>query len=128
MERINMKFTKRQIDLLKKQEIVVLSTVDANNYPRAIFVVPSRVEEERIIISDVKMEITIGNVLDNKNVFIAAFDKEFEYLLKIKGVANYQTSGDLFDDIYKFETNRGYIPKGIITVDITDVAEVIEDD
>mgnify|MGYP003966598591 CR=1 FL=1 len=47
-----MKLSKKQISLLKKRKIVVLSSADLKGKPRSIFVEVNKVSSDEIIITD----------------------------------------------------------------------------
>ena len=48
-----------QVQNIINAEKVIFSTADKNGKPRSIWVVPSRVEKDRIIVSNIQMEKTI---------------------------------------------------------------------
>ena len=54
------KLSNKEIEEIKNNEWIILST-SLNNKPRAIVVMPSRVENNRIILSNIQMSKTIDN-------------------------------------------------------------------
>lgn len=119
----NMELTKKQLDLLRKGKIVVLATSSTDGTPRAIFVEINKVENNKIIITDNEMEITRKNLLENENVFILAFKKDYNYCLKVSGKAEYYSEGKYFDFVKNLEANKDHDPKGAVVITIKEVAE-----
>lgn len=118
-----MKLTEKQSDLLNRRKIVILATSSLDGKPRAIFVEVNQAGENKIIITDNEMEITRKNLLENKNVFISAFEDDHRYGLKIAGEAEYHTKGEYFDFVRNSETNKNYSPKGAIVITIKEIVE-----
>ena len=48
-----------EVELIKNNEWVILSTANRENKPHCIIVMPSLVENNRIVISNIQMEETI---------------------------------------------------------------------
>ena len=117
-----MKLTEKQLDLLNRRKIVVLATSNLENKPRAIFVEVNQVKDDKIIITDNEMKTTRKNLLENKNVFILAFEEDYHYGLKILGEVEYHTEGEYFDFVKNLETNKDFSPKGAIAITIKEIA------
>jgi uncharacterized pyridoxamine 5'-phosphate oxidase family protein len=123
-----MKLTDRQIDFITENENIFFATADADGWPRAIPVVPSVIEADRIIISDMQMKTTSENVKANQKVFIYSTDKEMRNFMKISGAAEYVSGGDLFDSVRELESKRCELaPRGIIIVKIKDAIQGSEE-
>lgn len=120
-----MKLTETQKSVMTKKDLVMLSTAK-DNQPRTVFMCPSRIEDDRMIFSDVYMHTAKEHILSNEKVFIVGFNDNFKHWLKIEGIAKYQDSGALFEEIKDFEIHRGYQLKGIIVVEYTNIQEVVE--
>lgn len=118
-----MKLTKEQIDLLSRRGVVVLATSSLQGKPRAIFVEINQVEGDRIIITDNEMVTTQKNLLENKQVALLAFEKDYSYCLKILGKAEYFTKGKYFDFIKNLEANKDFSSKGALVITINEVTE-----
>lgn len=118
--------TSKQIDLILENEVIIFATSDLNNQPRAIMVQPSRVEKNRIIISNIQMSKSIENIKNNRKCFVNAYLKnDSDKQIKITGIANVYESGDLFDEIKEFEETNN-LPDtlkvhSIIVIDYTDI-------
>ena len=118
--------TSKQIDLILENEVIIFATSDLNNQPRAIIVQPSRVEKNRIIISNIQMSKSIENIKNNSKCFVNAYLKnDSDKQIKITGIANVYESGDLFDDIKEFEETNN-LPDtlkvhSIIVIDYIDI-------
>jgi predicted pyridoxine 5'-phosphate oxidase superfamily flavin-nucleotide-binding protein len=121
-----MNLSKEQIDFINTNEWVIFATADNRGIPRAAVVIPSRVDSDEIIISDVQMGQSAKNVKENINVFISSYNKEMNKCLKIIGTAEYITSGELFDKIAEFEKTRDIEIRAIIPVSLKSIKEVIE--
>ena len=91
-----------EIEEIKNNEWVIFST-SKNNIPRAIVVMPSKVELDRIILSNIQMNQSIENINENSNCFINAYIKENEKQIKISCIAEVYNSGELFNEIKEFE-------------------------
>ena len=66
------KLTKQEIEEIINNEGIIFTT-SKNDIPRSIIVLPSRVEEERIILSNIQMNKSIDNVINNSKCFINAY-------------------------------------------------------
>ncbi len=118
--------TSKQIDLILENEVIIFATSDLNNQPRAIMVQPSRVEKNRIILSNIQMSKSIENIKNNSKCFVNAYLKnDSDKQIKITGIANVYESGDLFDEIKEFEETNN-LPDtlkvhSIIVIDYIDI-------
>ena len=93
-----------QIDLIKNNEWIIFSTADLNNNPRAIVVIPSRIEKDRIILSNIQMNKSIENIKNNNKCFINVYSKDSSDMqIKISGIANVYEDGILYTEIKKYE-------------------------
>jgi len=118
-----MDLTEKQVELLDRRKIVVLATSNAVASPRAILVEVNKAEGEKLVITDNEMEITRKNILENKNVFVLAFEEDYSYGLKIEGEVEYCTKGEYFDFVKNLETNKKFNPKGAIVITIKNISE-----
>lgn len=57
-----MKLTDKQIKLIEKQSWVVLSTANKDGQPHSIIVQPSKIESDKIILSNIQMKTSIKNL------------------------------------------------------------------
>lgn len=118
--------TSKQIDLILENEVIIFATSDLNDQPRAIIVQPSRVEKNRIILSNIQMSKSIENIKNNSKCFVNAYLKnDSDKQIKITGIANVYESGDLFDEIKEFEETNN-LPDtlkvhSIIVINYTDI-------
>ena len=93
-----------QIDLIKNNEWIIFSTADLNNNPRAIVVIPSRIEKDRIILSNIQMNKSIENIKNNNKCFINVYSKDSSDMqIKISGIANVYEDGILYTEIKKYD-------------------------
>ena len=97
------KLTIDEIEEIKNNEQVIFST-SKNNIPRAIVVMPSRVESDRIILSNIQMNKSIENVNGNSNCFINTYIKDQnDKQIKISCDAEVYNDGELYNEIKEFE-------------------------
>ena len=97
------KLSNNEIEEIKNNESVILSTSN-NDEPRAIVVMPSRIEIDRMILSNIQMSKTIENLKKNPNCFINAYiknnnDKQY----KIECNCEIFEDGELFNEIKLYE-------------------------
>ena len=97
------KLTMAEIEEIKNNEWVIFST-SKNNIPRAIVVMPSRVESDRIILSNIQMNKSIENINENSNCFINTYIKDQnDKQIKISCDAKVYNDGELYNEIKEFE-------------------------
>lgn len=97
------KLTIDEIEEIKNNEWVIFSTSN-NNIPRAIVVMPSRVESDRIILSNIQMNKSIENLNGNSNCFINTYIKDQnDKQIKISCDAEVYNDGELYNEIKEFE-------------------------
>ena len=113
----------KQLELLKKQTILVLTTSDVNNRPHAIFVEVNKIEGGSLIITDNHMEQTISNIKTNNKCFVLAYSKDYSSVININGLATYHDGGALLEYAKNNPDNEAYHPKGVVEVKITAVNE-----
>ena len=96
--------TVTEITEIENNEWIVFSTASDNKEPHAIVVIPSRVEKDKIILSNIQMKKSIENIKLNPKCFIDVYIKEKEdKQIKINGIGNIYDSGELFQEIKEFE-------------------------
>jgi len=100
-----------------------LTTSNKENQPRSIFVEATIISENRIFITDNHLENTVNNIKQNNKVFILAFKEDYSYVFYIKGSANYRIDGGILEEIKNHPDNKGFKPKGVIEVLISDTEE-----
>lgn len=121
---------KEQIENIKNAEKLIFTTADKNNQPRSIWVMPSRIESDRIILSNIQMKKSFENIKQNSKCFINAYIPEMDDLqYKIEGVATIYDSGELFENIKNYEEPENLPPElkvnAIIEIKLKTVEETI---
>lgn len=93
-----------QMQNIRNAEKVIFTTSNKDNQPRSIWVIPSRVETNQIIISNIQMNKSLKNIQDNPKCFINVLIPEQDDLqYKIEGVAEVVEGGELFQEIKNYE-------------------------
>lgn len=104
--------TKKQIQNIIDAEKVIFTTVSQDFQPRSIWVIPSRVLKDKIILSNMQMQKSIANIRSNSKCFINVYmaDKgDLQY--KIEGDADIIESGELFEEIKQYEESENLPPE-----------------
>lgn len=122
--------TINEIEEIKNNEWAIFSTTNNNKEPRAIVVMPSRVEKDKIILSNIQMNKSIENIINNPNCFIDVYIKEEnDKQIKINGIGKVSERGELFEEIKDYEETNNLLEdlkvQSIIVIEITNV-EVTE--
>ena len=120
--------TTEQIKNIKIAEKIVFSTSDKDLQPRSIWVVPSRIESDKIILSNIQMNKSIENIKNNPKCFINVLIAEQDDLqYKIEGTAEIYNSGELYEQIKKYEESENLPPElkvhSIIVIKIISIEE-----
>lgn len=96
--------TNELIDMIEKNEWVIFSTSDVNSNPHAIIVLTSKVEKNRIILSNIQMNKSIENVMSNPKCFINVYIKDKDDVqIKINCTAEVYDDGELYHEIKEYE-------------------------
>lgn len=109
------------IDILKNGNPIVLATVDESCKPHVIFVSGQEIMDDKIIVTDNYMVKTKNNIINNKNIALLSFDKNFEKSFEIKGEAEYRGEGELLEFVKKLDANKNFFPKGAIAIAIKEI-------
>lgn len=113
--------TINEIEEIKNNEWLVFSTTNSNLEPRAIIVMPSKVEKDRIILSNIQMNKSVENILNNPKCFIDVYIKELnDKQIKIKGTAKVYDSEELFEEIKQYEETNN-LPADLKVNSIIDI-------
>ena len=104
--------TKKQIQNIIDAEKVIFTTVSQDFQPRSIWVIPSRVLKDKIILSNIQMQKSIANIRSNSKCFINVYmaDKD-DLQYKIEGDADIVESGELFEEIKQHEESENLPPE-----------------
>ena len=94
--------TEELIELINGNEWLIFYTAKDNN-PRAIKLLPSRVEKNRIILSNIQMDKSIDNIINNPNCFINVYIKERDMQIKMDCLADVLDEGSLYQEIKEYE-------------------------
>lgn len=114
---------KEQVENIINNKNLVLGTTDKNGMPRCVYVQPSRVLKDKIILSSIQMVKTLKNLKENNKCFINVYMPEKDDLqYKIEGKATIYYSGNLFEEIKHFEETEN-LPEylkvnAVIVIDI----------
>lgn len=117
-----------QIDDINLAGKIVFSTASKDGQPRSIYVIPSKITNDIIVISNIQMNKTLQNVKENDKCFVNVLVPQKDDLqYKIEGVANIYDKGELFDNIKCFEEANNLPPElkvhSIVVVSVTKVEQ-----
>ena len=124
----NVMLNNEQIENINLAGKIVFSTASKDGQPRSIYVIPSKITSESIVISNIQMNKTLQNVKENNRCFINVFIPQRDDLqYKIEGIANVYDKGELFENIKCFEETNN-LPQelkvhSIIVVSITKIEQ-----
>ena len=117
-----------QIDDINLAGKIVFSTASKDGQPRSIYVIPSKITNDIIVISNIQMNKTLQNIKENDKCFVNVLVPQKDDLqYKIEGVANIYDKGELFDNIKCFEEANNLPPElkvhSIVVVSVTKVEQ-----
>lgn len=120
--------TTKQIENINAAEKIIFTTTNQDLQPRSIWVIPSRVEQDKIILSNIQMNKSFENIKQNPKCFINVLLPEQDDLqYKIEGDAKVFTSGELFKEIKNYEETENLPAElkvnAIIVVDINSIEQ-----
>ncbi len=100
--------------VIRKGRIIVFGTSSKANIPNLICVECCGLFNDKILIADVKFDITLSNLKENNNVSVM-IDNKKDYF-QIKGTAEYFSSGKWLEKVIKMNEGTGYKPKGAVLI------------
>ena len=113
-------------DKIKKmieENPMALATIDKSGNPYCIAIADVKiVSEDKILIGDNYMKITLENINQNKNVCLVVWDNNMEGY-QFVGEAEYFKEGEWVDKVK--EIHKGYPAKGAIFVKINDIKKLV---
>lgn len=123
---MNSKLNDEQIKIIEKNGWVILATVSEDKQPHCIIVQPSKIEKEKIILSNIQMKTSIKNLEKNNKCCINVYSQEDDDMqIKIQGYASISNSGELYNNIKEYEETNNLPPElkvnSIIEVNIQNV-------
>ncbi len=114
-----------QIKLIEKNGWIIFGTADKNNQPHCVIVLPSKIEKQRIILSNIQMKTSIKNLEENNKCCINVYSQEDDTQIKINGYATIEDSSKLYTEIKEYEEINNLPPKlkvnSIIIVNIQSI-------
>ena len=128
------KLNENQLNNIKEVGTLMLATASKDGKPHCTIVEPSRYYEDRIVIPIVQMEISKKNIMENNQIFIHVFkedknDPEWSIQYKLECKAKIETSGELFEEVKKYEETEvlpeGFYVNGIIIAYIDSCKEYV---
>lgn len=100
---------------------VVLTTVDSNGVPNTIYVTcVKKISGDKIVVADNKMQKTQANILAGCPVNLLYITKE-KKAFQLKGSVEYQTSGNIFDDMKDGWLDKKYPGRAAVVINIEEV-------
>jgi len=87
---------------ISKQEIFPVATSNQDLIPNVVYIKYLKfIDDETILIADNYLDKTRDNILSNGKIAFAVRDEE-KGSFQIKGTAERQTEGDMFDEVQKW--------------------------
>ena len=100
---------------------VVLTTVDANRVPNAIYVTwVKKISDDRMVIADNKMNKTRANILAGSTASLLYITKE-KKAFQLKGTLEYLTRGEIFDEMKNGWLDKKYPGHAAVVFQIQEV-------
>ncbi len=113
-----------RIKKLIQENPLSLATINEDGKPNVIGVACVKVvSENQFVITDNYMKQTKENILRDKNVCLAVWNKDWEGY-KFVGEAEYYTEGKWKQFVEKDEDNEGMPAKGAILVTISEIIKL----
>ncbi|KKQ50927.1 MAG: Pyridoxamine 5'-phosphate oxidase-related FMN-binding protein [Parcubacteria group bacterium GW2011_GWD2_38_11] len=117
------KITPKIKKIIEKNPLTI-ATVDRSGKPNVSVVAFVKVvSENEVLITDNYMAQTKQNILQNKNVCLAVWDKKWNGV-KIIGKTKYFSSGKWKEYVEKMKENKGLSAKGAIIVKISKLIDL----
>jgi len=114
-----------KLRILLESEIVAFSTVGEGDLPNVVSVVEIKVFEDKLLITDNFFNKTRINLLKNKNVALAVWNKSGEVGYQIKGEAEYFTEGEWKKIVDEMKENEGLSHKGAVLVTVKEIWDLV---
>ena len=110
--------------MLQQPTLIALATCSQEAIPNVAYMLQYWwLSKDEIVIGDLFMKATRENVEENEQVSLCAWDKQSGHSYKLKGTAQYETSGPAYDlaneNLHKKKPDKNF--KGVVTIKITEV-------
>jgi len=103
---------------------VAFATVDLSNKPNVIEVASVKVvSNNQVLVTDNYMEQTKNNIINNDNVCLAVWDKDWNGY-KIVGTAEYLTDGKWKTYVEQMPDNKGLPAKGAVLITVSNIEKL----
>jgi predicted pyridoxine 5'-phosphate oxidase superfamily flavin-nucleotide-binding protein len=115
----------KDIKKIIEENAIALSTVNQNGNPHVIAVGDVKVIENKLIIGDIFIKETLGNIKKNPNVSLAVWTRNWEENCKgyeLRGVAEYFKQGKWLEKAKKIHS--GFKVKGAIIINIKKIKKL----
>jgi predicted pyridoxine 5'-phosphate oxidase superfamily flavin-nucleotide-binding protein len=113
----------KEIKDLIENNAVAIATVTEENSPNVIGVAFVKViNDDSVLITDNYMNQTIKDIIGNKNVCLAVWNKDFKGY-KLIGEAEYYTKGEWKDFVGGMKENEGLPAKGAILIKVSKILQ-----
>lgn len=114
-------------DFILSANSKALSTISPHGVLNVVPVSSINVFDGKIVLVNYFMEKTLLNILSNDQVALVAWSGMIGY--QIKGKAEYQTSGEIFEKVVSWikETIPDRVVKGVIVISPTEIFDIAPD-
>lgn len=102
---------------------MALATADPDGNPHVIAVAYVKVKDEKIVITNNCMKVTIKNLKKNPNVCLAVWDKNWRGY-QIKGKAKYFEEGEWYNFVKSLKENKNESCKGAVVIEVKEIKKL----
>lgn len=100
---------------------VILTTVDSNGIPNTIYATcVKKISDSQIVVADNKMHKTQANIKAGCPVSLLYITSE-KKAFQLKGSVQYQTSGEIFDEMKTVWLDKKYPGRAAVVINIEEV-------
>lgn len=111
---------KEVIESITPEKLYVVTTSSKDDIPNSVyFKCVKCIDNERILLANNKMDKSLKNLLENPNISLLFEDKE-KRAYQIKGIAEYFTEGEHFEDVRTWVDER-LARKGAVVLNVKEI-------
>ncbi|MEJ2267637.1 MAG: pyridoxamine 5'-phosphate oxidase family protein [Nanoarchaeota archaeon] len=101
---------------------VAVATCNKNCSPHNIVIMYAKVKDKKIIVTDNYMKQTKENIIENNKIALVFWEGERGW--KIRGKAEYHSSGKWLDFVKSLDENKHEPCKGAIVIEVEEIKPI----